>query len=178
MKLASHLILASLLLMLLAACGKDNKSGNSNRNQCSNGYTCSSLDMLNTDYNYNGTSVQTVIQQNPCITGSPARMQYQQTVNLPYIVQSRDIFVGVTSYGDVGMVVGRGSQTATFIGYLCQRQGTPMGPPSNVLLGVATLCRFKPVVAANLQFSDGSLALFRPLSPGGSSRGTPFSICR
>ena len=74
------------------------------------------------------------------------------------------------------MVVGRGSNTATFIGYLCQRSGSPAGAPQNVSLGVATRCRFKTMYAANLQFSDGSLALFRYLD-GGTSRGNQFSLC-
>ncbi len=184
MKVFSQITLAAMMLMFISACG-GNKSGKNNDNgDCiytlggcgsaySDGYSYSNL---NSPYSYNGISVNTVLGENQCQTG-PQRMQYSAQVTLPYIVQRGDLYVGVTSFGDVAVVAGNGSQTANFVAYLCQRGGTPVQAPATVNLGVATRCQFKTLYAANLQFSSGEVALFRFLD-GGSSRGAPFSICR
>lgn len=178
------IILFILTLAFAVSCGKDNKSG-TNNNSLSNPYcattACSYSQLSGLNTSYNGVSIQSVVQQNVCITGSASRLQYSTQVALPYVVQTGDVYVGVTSYGDVGVIVGNGSNTATFTAYLCARSNyqsvvQPVSAPTNIKLGVATTCRFKSMVAATLVLSDGSGALFRMLDFGSSS-GQKFQVC-
>jgi hypothetical protein len=184
MKVFSQITLAAVMLIFISACGGNNKSGKNNDNGdciytlggCSSAYSNGYTNNINSPYTYNGISVNTVLNENQCQSG-PNRAQYTSQVTLPYVVQRGDLFVGVTSYGDVALVAGNGTATANFVAYLCPRGGTPMQAPLDVRLGVATRCQFKTMFAATLQFSSQEVALFRFLD-GGSSRGTPFSICR
>lgn len=188
MKVLSKLPLTILMVALLAACGNDNKSGrNTNANPwaangvCASSYNCN-LDQLNLDYRYNGVSIERVVQENLCVIGSTQRMQWQTTVQSQTVIQRNDVFVGVTSYGDVGMIIGNGTNTATFRAYFCVRQGQPMqvipSPATGhmVGIGISTACRFKPLFSLTVSFSDGSIAAFRQLD-GGTSANGKFSIC-
>ena len=181
MKSLSKLFLAIVMLVLVAACGKDNKSGQKNNSwdsngYCSNSYNCSTS-QLNMDYNYRGASIESVVHQSPCLTGSSQRMQWQSQVRMGYVVQRGDVYVGVTSYGDVGMLIGNGTAQATFRAYICARSGQPMQIAPNPLINVATMCRFKPIVALTVGFSSGEFAAFRMLDGGRGFSGQPYSMC-
>lgn len=142
----------------------------------------------------NGINVNQVIQENHCILntgfapqpGANMQRQVMQTRvqvstgnGMPTIVTSGDIYVGVTSMGDVAAVVGDGTANPLFVGYLCPRpiSGQGMLLPQ-ILVGDSTVCAFKYITAANIRFPDGTQANFRALSPGGSSSRQKFSFCQ
>src|SRR5690606_28235898 len=153
-----RLILPLLALSMLVACGKDNKSGKSE---------WSYSDPYYGNYNsgmqvptYNNRSLHDVINNVGCFPGasypnsSTGRHIIQEPlVGFPSIVGARDVYVGITSYGDVAAIVGNGSGAPTFIAYLCPRnftnyQGSTI---SNVRLGSYTSrCHFKPLISATL----------------------------
>lgn len=191
MKVMCHIIQSLLLLGLLVACGKDNKSGqNNNQYAYNNGY--SGYDAygnpvftgyntnLSSPYSYNGYSVNTILAENTCVTYPNAgRMQVQVplTGSQYNSITANDFYIGVTSYGDVGVVVGTGNG-AMFVGYLCPRMSSSgQGFLSGIGIGSYSTCRMKPLVAATMQFPDGSKAAFRMLDYG-SSRGVRFSVCQ
>ena len=186
----------SLLAMLsLGGCGKGNESGRSNpfgsgfgtcvshsaNGQCSQ---YQSTMPYSSPYAANGIGLVRVQQENPCILGGQwgqmgnlQRSMVQVRVNMPTVVAVNDIFVGVTSYGDVAAIVGNGTNQPLFVAYLCPRpvngQGTLM---PQILIGAYGNCQVKPMTAANMVFPDGTQANFR--SPQyGSSAGRPFTFC-
>lgn len=163
------LLLPLLALTLLASCGNDNKSGKSSWS-----YSDPYLGGISGIPSYNGTSVNAVLNSVPCLSagygqsGTRQQMQMQLT-GFNTVVPSGDIYVGITSYGDVGVIYGQGNNAPTFIAYLCPRsftnyQGSVI---SNVRLASYTNCAFKPLVSASLVFpgSTGS-ADFRMLDYG------------
>jgi hypothetical protein len=181
MKLLGNGLLHLALLALLVACGKDNKSGT---NSYANPYYGNAYGTINSPYHYGNVSVNQIIQQNPCVTGgvpTQARVQVQMPVNMGTIVPTNDIYVGVTSSGDVGLIVGKGSVQALFVAYICQRgvtyqNATPqlMAPIS---IGPYTKCPIKPITAASIYIPGGVAPLnFRWLE-GGSSLGQKFTFC-
>jgi hypothetical protein len=188
MKALPKVLIFTAILAAIAGCGKSNESGRSgvqgpcisygSNNQC-NGYA--------SGYTANGAGINPnqVLQENPCIMGGgrqviQTQVQVQTNPNVPpTIVPQGDLYVGVTSYGDVAFVMGNGSANPTFIAHLCQRpvSGQGMVMPQ-ILVGAATVCAFKYITAANVRFPDGSQANFRALSPGGSSARQKFSFCQ
>ncbi len=141
----------------------------------------------------NGISLNQVQQENPCILqggymgqGNMQRQVMQTQVQVqtnpnvpPTIVPRGDMYVGVTSMGDVAAVIGNGTMTPTFVAYLCPRPVSGQGNLyPQILVGAATVCAFKYITAANIVFPDGSQANFRALSPGGSSARQKFSFCQ
>jgi hypothetical protein len=188
MNIMSHLIHAVLLLGLVVACGKDNKSGQSNEYAYNNGYSgynaygqpnFTGYSNISSPYSYGGYSVNTILNENPCMNyQSVGRIQIQVSLtSFPSVISSGDTYVGVTSYGDVGVIVGTGA-APLFVGYICPRTvSSGNGQLTGISLGAYTQCAFKPLVAANMIFPDGTAANFRMLDYG-SSRGAKFSVCR
>lgn len=193
-------ILHLALLTMLFACGKDNESGKKSKswgfgNPYSTGY--SPITNINSPYSYGGMSVNQVMQQNPCKSGfggMPMPGYPQQgysgqrfpirvpLTNFPTVIPPNDIYVGVTSYGDVGVLVGQAlNQPPLFVGYMCPRSFSPSGQGQllGVKIGSYSNCLFKPMTAATVVFPGPvpSTAEFRWMD-GGSSMGQKFSFCR
>jgi hypothetical protein len=178
---------------MVFACGKNNESGKkSSQWGFGNPYT-TGVTNVNSPYNYGGMSVNQVMQQNTCRSGyggyggypnqnySGQRIPIQiPLTNFPTVIPPNDIYVGVTSYGDVGVVVGQAvNQPPMFVGYMCPRSFSPSGQGQlmGVKIGSYSNCLFKPITASTIVFPGGGTAEFRWLD-GGSSMGTRFTFCR
>lgn len=189
-------ILHLTLLTMLFACGKNNESGKKSSSwNMGNPYTNGQLPMspINSPYSYGGMSVNQVLQQNPCRSGYAGlpgyNNQYQgqripiqiPLTNFPTVISPGDIYVGVTSYGDVAVLAGQAAnQPPVFVGYMCPRSFSPSGQGQlmGIKIGSYTNCLFKPITAATIVFPGGTAtAEFRWLD-GGSSAGQKFSFCR
>lgn len=164
------------VLTMIASCGKDNESGK-NKNPYSWSGT-SGLGSVNSQYSYQGMSVNQVIAQNPCVSGfggmtgyggvyQGQRMPIQVLlVNFPSVIAPGDVYVGVTSYGDVAVLAGGApGQPPVFEGYMCPRSFSPSGQGQlmNIKIGAYTNCLFKPITAATVVFPGGATAEFRML---------------
>lgn len=181
MKRSLNFAIAITLLAALAGCGNDNKSGKRHLNDPWSWAGVNPYQAGAYTPQYGQYQVSQVINENPCIGGMQARTQVQiPLTNFPTVVSPQDVYVGVTSFGDVGAIVGTQSGVPTFIGYICMRsQASGQGQLSGISLGSYSNCMFKPISAATMAFADGTLARFRMMDFG-SSRGTPFSptLCR
>lgn len=199
MKALPTIIIFSTLLALVG-CGKNNESGKTGQIPGLSPYStgvcmtystpgvCSQYQnplVYPSGYSYQGFNLDTVQQENPCVYSSTygqtnlARMLFQKTISMPTIITQGDMYVGVTSFGDVAAIIGNGTPNPTFVAYLCPRPTS--APPiitSQALIGAYTNCAVKPITAVNLAFPDGSEAHFRSLSPGGSSIKQKFSFCQ
>lgn len=167
------------LLTILAGCGKDNKSGKRNINDP---WSWSGMSQYTAGMHtpvFGQHSVSQVINENPCMSGFQARTQVQiPLTNFPTVIPANDVYVGVTSFGDVAAIVGTASGSPTFIGYICMRtQASGQGQLRGISLGSYSNCAFKPLLAADMIFADGAIAKFRWMD-GGTSRGTKFTLCR
>ncbi len=169
-----------LILFALVGCGKDNKSGKNNNGA----YGLNALGTVGqyggTSIGYNGFSVQQIVSENRCANGAPDQARVRSTV--PAMVSTPpvlgDVYVGVTSFGDVAVLVGT-QQGWAFESYLCPRgmMSQPQQyPPQGVTLLAYSGCRLKQM-NASLPLPDGSVANFRSMQYG-SSMGAPFSYCR
>lgn len=174
-----------LTLALLASCGKNNESGKSNPSCTVAGYCTSNYGTINSNYSYGGISVNQVIQSNPCTTaGMPTqnRVQIQVPVPLQTIMPTGDMYVGVTSSGDVGILVGQGSASALFVGYVCQRGNmyTQTAQPqiADLAFGSYSQCSFKPITRATIMVPGMYTPLYFRWLDGGSSLGQKFPFCR
>jgi hypothetical protein len=170
MKSLGFYLLNLALVTMLVSCGKNNESGKSH-NPYSNPYYSNQYGSINSTYQYGGISVNQVIQANPCTTsGVPnqARAQVQ--------------LLGVTSSGDVGLIVGQGSASALFVGYICQRgvmynQGA-QPTITDLAFGSYSQCSFKPITRATLLLPGANVPLYFRWLDGGSSLGQKFPFCR
>jgi hypothetical protein len=183
------------LLTALFSCGKNNQSGKSGNNWgYNNPYTSgySPIGNVNSPYSYGGMSVNQVMQQNPCQSGYGGMPGYNQPyagqrmpiqvplTNFPTVVPPGDIYVGVTSFGDVAVLAGQAAgQPPLFVGYMCPRSFSPSGQGQlmGVKIGSYSNCLFKPMTAATVVFPGGGTAEFRWMD-GGSSMRQKFSFCR
>lgn len=194
-------ILHLALFAMLTACGKDNKSGQkSDQWAYNNPYTYgqSPIANINSPYSYQGMNVNQVMAENPCISGYNGMMQPGYTnpyagqyagqripiqiplTNFPTVISPGDIYVGVTSYGDVAVVAGQGAnQPPLFVGYMCPRSFAPNGQGQlmGIKIGSYSNCLMKPITAATIVFPGGGQALFRWMDAG-SSMNQKFSYCR
>jgi hypothetical protein len=199
MKAIPKLLIFTAILAAIAGCGKGNESGKSSGSRSclaygSNGQCSAYMSNINSNYAMNGVSLNQVQQENPCILSGgyngqgnmqrqviQTRVQVQTNPNVPpTIVPRGDMYVGVTSMGDVAAVIGDGTMNPTFVAYLCPRPVSGQGNLyPQILVGAATVCAFKYITAANMVFPDGTQANFRALSPGGSSNNRQkFSFCQ
>lgn len=189
-------ILHLALLTMLVACGKDNESGKPSSRSWGfgNPYTTGYRN-INSPYSYGGMSVNQVMQQNPCVGGFGGMpgypgSQYQgqripiqiPLTNFPTVIPPNDIYVGVTSFGDVAVLVGQAlNQPPLFVGYMCPRSFSPSGQGQlmGIKIGSYSNCLFKPMTAATVVFPGPvpATAEFRWMD-GGSSMRQKFSFCR
>jgi hypothetical protein len=189
MKFFGKLFFYITLLALLSACGKSNTSGQSgqygiNGYGVPNGYFgggIGSVANITSGYSYGGYSLDAVQSQNPCVgsygTGAQRLMVQVPLAGFPTVISPNDIYVGVTSFGDVGAIIGTGT-TPMFVAYICPRsQASGQGSLYGISLGAYSNCAFKPLTAATMSFPDGTTAAFRMLDYG-SSAGAKFTFCR
>lgn len=173
-----RVVLLLSLITILVGCGKENTSGRTNAFQYGNGLNAS-YGVINSPYNYSGNAVMsTIMVENPCggIQGSNSRAEISLPVQLTRAVSSGN-YVGVTTAGDIGILVSNGSYQATFIAYVCPRASGGIQPSvNNITTGTATGCQYPPLVSSNLYLGTTTLA-FRMLD-GGTNQGRPFSFCR
>lgn len=168
-----------LILFALVGCGKDNKSGKNNNGA----YGFNALGTVGqyggSSIGYNGFSVNQVINENPCIGGygNTARIRVTTQAPVNTVIAQGDIYVGVTSFGDVAAIGGT-PQGAVFEAYLCPRSlmSQATSAPTGVSLFPYTNCGFKQM-NASLRLGDGSIANFRMMDYGNSA-GARFSYCR
>ena len=138
---------------------------------------------VSSPYSYGGYAVNQILQSNICITGtSPdSRATFQQRVFMGSLIAAGDLYAGVTSYGDVAILLGDGSETATFIAYVCSR-GSQEGASNPQLvtrptLGSTSACRFKPIISASFVFPNSSTPLYFRMLDGMNSQGQKFPFC-
>lgn len=168
-----------LTLAFLASCGKDNKSGKKPLDYSYAGLSPYTAGMATPAFGQ--YSVSQVINENPCYGAGGYQMQRSQVqvplTNFPTVIPVNDVYVGVTSYGDVATIVGTGG-VPTFIAYVCPRSySSGQGYLRGISLGSYSNCAFKPLTAATMQFADGTSANFRMMDYG-SSANQKFSMCR
>lgn len=178
-----HLLTLALLVMLVS-CGKDNESGKSNMYY--NNPLYGGIINPNSPYSVGNISLNTIMNENPCLNnyyGYTNAGGTRQTIQLPAVTVTggpiSGSYVGVTSFGDVAIVQGNGSQ-AVLTAYLCPRSFAPQGPIQQTIpvkAGAASSCIVPPIVAATLNFGYGQTADFRMLEFGSSMK-RPFSFCR
>ncbi|MFY7991993.1 MAG: hypothetical protein ACOVP4_01780 [Bacteriovoracaceae bacterium] len=183
-KFFTHLGFALLMGSLLVACGKDNRSGqNANLNQWGiNGLGVGQYGQIGTVSNQ---VVAAAINENLCVGGvGSGRYAVQFPVNIPPFAAG-DYYLGVTSFGDVAVVLGQGNAAQPiFVAYICSRdglagqQGRLLANPS--LLSYSPFCggTVKPMNATMVLpsvFGQNGLA-FR-WADGGTSQGQRFSFC-
>lgn len=176
MKRSLTFALSLSLLILSVGCGKDNKSGKKNDPWGWSGTSLYQPGMPTPGYG--NFSVSSVINETPCAgqVGNQQRVQIQvQLTSFPTRIPANDIYVGVTSFGDVATLVGTGG-VPTFIAYVCMRsQASGQGQLFGISLLPYSRCQFKQM-NATMQFADGTYALFRMMDAG-NSVGQPFSSC-
>lgn len=179
-------------LLVLAGCGKNNESGkNTNTARICTAYgpngVCNAFSTINnidSNYSYGGVSLNAVQAENPCILSNTwgqtllNRQAISTRITMPTIVTNGDMYVGVTSYGDVAAIIGNGTNQPLFVAYLCPRATSGQGTLyPQITIGAYTSCAVKYITAANMVFPDGSQANFRAPSYG-SSRQVKFSFCQ
>lgn len=199
------------LLAMLSSCGKDNESGKKSSWQYGNPYTTGHAPFtnINSQYMYSGMSVNQVMAETPCRSGfsgmtypgMPSSYGGQRVpiqvplVNFPTVIAPGEVYVGVTTFGDVAVVAGQApGQPPLFEGYMCPRSFSPSGQGQllGIKIGAYSNCLFKPLTAATVVFPGGGTAEFRFMDGGTSvpaQPGTPpdrvtqfglmkFSFCR
>lgn len=160
------------MLAMLFSCGKGNESGKNN--SYSSPYFNSQYGTYtNTPYSYSNQNVGAVLQQTYCFTsGVPTqqRMQVQFPLsNFPSVVARGDMYVGVTTAGDVAVLVGQGNNAPLFVAYMCQRgyASGQAGQLSDIAIGSTTRCNFKPLVRATMVVPGLSQPLYFRYLEGG-----------
>lgn len=190
-----------LSLVLLASCGKDNESGKSNNGLYPGGYGNPYTQLpgygsinspYSTPYSNGNFAVNQIFQYHPC-TVTPGLPQARATVQIPVNISPRhmsasDIYVGVTSVGDVAVLAGQNSSIAMLVGYICQRNTLPLQLNSATLIesiayGASTQCIFKQLTRATVGIPGLPTPLFfRPLEGGTSTSNFPqivrFPFCQ
>lgn len=168
------------LLTMLVACGKENESGKKSSWDFANPYGTPYSTNLTSPYSYGGLSVTDVINQNPCrSTGGYTNQRVTIQIPLtqfPTVIPAGDVYVGVTSYGDVAVMAGQATgQPPLFVGYMCPRSfaANGQGQLLGIKIGSYSRCSFKPMTAATVMFPGGATAEFRWMD-GGTSQGVPF----
>lgn len=135
--------------------------------------------------NLYGTSVPSseflvkVLNETKCFNGKEVR-EYVETelIDEEVDIQPSSIYVGVTSYGDVGAVI-KGSDGKTIIvGSVCKRSTSVQDATITTLtLGTQSNCVVKPISEIVVEFTDGTLATFRPLDQG-NTENEKYSFCK
>lgn len=178
------LILTALLAM--AGCGKENESGRSNNGQgiCTS-YLNGVCNAYSSNYNagYSGdVNLNTIVSQIPCEMSQYGYnvTRTQQTVQVTTASRTTpgQSYLGVTSLGDIAIIVGNGSTTTQMTMFLCSGAGNfagGVGGVTQALLGEYTTmaCPIKTITAANYGYSS-----FRSPVYGRGTTGQKFSFCQ
>lgn len=183
MKSVTFSLMSLLLLSLVVSCGKNNESGKSSSYSYNN--------PLNNPYGYgnpyqgavptypSGYPIADAAQNdNPCAAGvyySNQRIPIQ-TQMMGLNIAAGDVYVGVTSYGDVAYVTGTGNRTAMLNAFLCPRAANSgTGSITQPVLNTALQgCEVKGITAMDIRFPDGQVAKFRDPSFGVRSTFPPY----
>jgi hypothetical protein len=186
MKSIGKCLLLAALLAMLAACGKQNTSGKTNSWSYGNPYTYPGVNMNSLGaVNSPVALVNQIMQSYPC-QSNPQNPMGRIPLQVPLTnfksqVAPNDFFVGVTSVGDVAIVIGTAlGQPPMFLGYMCPRSFAQSG--SGQLTGVEinanmTRCTVK-TLSARIVFPGGSEANIRAMDAGMYMTGQPFTgIC-
>jgi len=155
MKSVTFYLLSLAMLALLGGCGKDNESGKKSNSYTSPYFNGQYGNYTNTPYNFGGQNLGIVLQQTNCVTNgysTQQRMQIQfPLTGYPSVIQRGDIYVGVTTAGDVAALIGQGNNAPLFVAYMCNRgYGTGSGQLMDLAVGTSTRCAFKPLVRATM----------------------------
>jgi len=185
MKVFRSGLLSLTLLALLVSCGKENKSGQSSWNYANpytNGYGPTPV----TSSPYQAATH--VMSKMSCMS-SYGNMQGRIPIQIPLTgfqgntpIAPGEQYVGVTSSGDVAVVVGTGiNQPPLFIAYICPRSFAPQGQGQlmGVKLGMHSRCIYKPITAATIVLPGNIPLNFRWLDGGmpvASGMGGQFNI--
>lgn len=176
MKSMGFYLLTLALLAFLGACGKNNESGKSSYNY--NNQYCAYPGSPGCYQNPNISPYVTNIgvvdraqQENPCGGGSyygAQRLRIQTQVQLQTTLMPNEIYLGVTSFGDVAFIQGtNGSNTAMMTALVCPRMGQGVGQVSQPLIGFSSRCPgIKLITAMNMYFPSGEVAKFRSPEAG------------
>ena len=173
MKSVTFTLLSLTMLIFLSACGKDNESGKKSNSYSSPYFNGQYGSYTNTGYRYGNVSVDSVIAQTPCLTtGVPSqqRMKIQfPLTGYPSVVPANDIYVGVTTAGDVALLVGKGDNNPLFVAFMCQRSyaAGAAGQLMDIATGTSTRCAFKPLVRATMMIPGSSQPLYFRYLEGG-----------
>jgi len=177
--------------LMVASCGKENKSGNSG----SGGAIPPTVGTYPSTMNGNqlpANWLDIVAQENPCAgsqqgyqVGNPGaginqRQQSQLAVNGNVNVNAGAIYLGVTSYGDIALVQNQNGQ-AIMNTYTCPRGGAAgqvqLVQNKVVALNLSNECEVDEITAANVMVTVQGVGMelaFRKINiPGAQS-----SICR
>ena len=182
MKSLGLCLLQVALLAMLVACGKDNESGKTSSWNYNNPYS-SGYQGVPTNINSSQApaAVYNILSNYPCqgYTGTQRIPIQVPLTNSPYVVSPGDFHVGVTSYGDVAMIVGTAvGQPPMFVGFMCPRSFTSSGQGQlyDVAIGAASSrCAVKQITRATVVFPGGATAAFRELTFGRYTTGQPFT---
>lgn len=188
MKVLPKFLIFSAILAAAMGCGKNNESGKSN-----NGGICLQYGVNGQCSAYstgvytsgNNINLSSLVSQIPCESsggympvGNIGRTQQMVQVQTRTIATAGQSYLGVTSMGDIAIVVGNGTMNAQMQVFLCpgQAMGQLMAP---VTLGEYTdpACPIKVITAASLSGYNGLAVNFRDPRFGRGMSGTPFSFC-
>jgi hypothetical protein len=169
------------LLSLLTACGKNNESGKQSFGLGNPYYGNAYGTIGTTPYHINNVNVAAVFQHHPCMTtGMPTQQRIQAQFPLtgfPTVIPRNDFYVGVTSSGDVAVLVGQGAgMPPLFVTYMCQRMNTMNGQGQlmDLAFGSYSRCSFKPLTRATMYLPGSPTPLYFRWLDGGTSMRQPF----
>lgn len=111
-------------LLALASCGKENESGRNNNGACLSyvGTQCNAYAALPGGINYglsSNANLSSIVQQIPCTYGMMNRATQVVNVVTNTIMTAGHSYIGITSYGDIAIVVGNGSTNSQATLYIC-----------------------------------------------------------
>ena len=135
--------------------------------------------------NLYGTSVSVseflskVVKETPCFNGNQVRENVQTELTEEELaVVPNAIYIGVTSYGDVGAIVKGDSGPAIIIGSMCKRsESVKDAVITSIVLGTTSNCVVRPIDNVQVEFKDGSRATFRALDHGNTDN-DPYTFCK
>lgn len=193
MRSLAFTLLSLSLLAFLGGCGKDNESGKRSNSYSSPYFNGQYGSYTNTPYSFAGQNLGVVLQQTFCWTsGVPTQQRMQMQFPLtgyPSVVPQGDIYVGVTTAGDVAALIGQGNNPPLFVVYMCNRgYGAGGGQLTDLATGSSTQCHFKPLVRATMivpgltqplyfRYLEAGRLIPNPQMPQQPQMG-PYTVCR
>jgi asparagine synthetase A len=173
-------------LLALTGCGKENESGKSNKNGICTSYLNGVCNAYASNYNVGVSgdiNLNNVVSQIPCEMSQYGYNVTRTQQNIQVTTASRTTpgqsYLGVTSLGDIAIIIGNGSTTTQMTMFLCSGAGSYGGQVgagvTQALLGEYTTmgCPIKTITAANYGASS-----FRSPVYGRGTTGQKFSFCQ